>query len=62
MRQDIVPTLSALWLAGIAGEARTVWEPILPHDPAANVTLQHCIHSAFLRLWAGDDPVGIASQ
>lgn len=54
---DILRKLAALAITAPAGQERTVWAPVLVHGPAAHSALQHFIHSLFLRLGKGDDPV-----
>lgn len=54
---DILEKLGALSISAPAEEARTVWEPVLAHGPAAHSALQHFIRSFFLRLGEGDDPL-----
>lgn len=53
---DILLKLGALSVAAPEAKARTVWEPVLSHGPAAHYALQHFIRGLFLRLGKGDDP------
>lgn len=52
----ILLKLGALAIASPQGDARTVWEPVLCHGPAAHYALKHFIHGLFLRVGKGDDP------
>ncbi|MDG2509377.1 hypothetical protein [Stenotrophomonas maltophilia] len=54
---DILRKLAFLSIAAPEGVARSVWEPVLTHGPAAHYALQHFIRGLFLRLGKGDDPV-----
>ncbi|EKT4087579.1 hypothetical protein QEG26_001528 [Stenotrophomonas maltophilia] len=54
---DILLKLAFLSIAAPEGVARSVWEPVLTHGPAAHYALQHFIRGLFLRLGKGDDPV-----
>ncbi|KAI1695812.1 hypothetical protein Ddc_20957 [Ditylenchus destructor] len=54
---DILLKLAFLSIAAPEGLARSVWEPVLTHGPAAHYALQHFIRGLFMRLGKGDDPV-----
>lgn len=53
---DALLKVAALSLAAPENEARSVWEPVLAHGPAAHVALQHFIQGLYLRLRELDDP------
>lgn len=52
---DLLQKLAELSLAAPEAEARTLWEPVLVHGPAAHYALQHFIRSLFLSLSTADD-------
>ncbi|TDV32491.1 hypothetical protein N440_3394 [Stenotrophomonas sp. CC22-02] len=54
---DILLKLAFLSIAAPEWLARSVWEPVLTHGPAAHYALQHFIRGLFMRLGKGDDPV-----